>query len=346
MKRLSILLLTLFIATTTTFSLPGFKPAIETSSGEYVWYRDETFSRLSYIGFLCYDDITYQIRYYAPGNKKKKSSPLSVAIYVTLDTKKDYAEFSGERIISARTPNDAAIINYLHDLFYEFCKRRASVVSLSDKPLKVSDDFSQFGGPVDIVFDSLVPVFNLRYIENNKAQKTFCVITAGKLLSSDDSAFDNFNGLNVSVEDKHKFTLSKGLQSVDFQTGNQSLTLDSLWTPIAQNSFACGNVANVTCAEGAGVLGLPLVRRLLQSSGTAFKDWENATIDSTDGFVIKTFVHDKDATGVMYNIIKLKPSAEGSFYYYSMSVYKDVYDKNKKYFDAITDSYYIADLSF
>lgn len=348
MKKIIYIVLFVFIDILKTFALPGFTPIIDTSSGDYAWYRDETFSRQSFIGFLCYDNDTYQMRYFAPGNKKKHLPQLNVAIYVTLDKSKDYADFSGERIISARTSQDAAIINYLHDIFYEFCKRRAAVLKLSNKPLKISDDFEQFGGPVDLMFDSLVPIFNLRYIENNKGEKKFSLITAGKLLSSDDSAFDNFCGLEISEQEKHKFLAPKGVDPVDFQTGNQSITVDSTWTPIAENSFACGNVANITCAQGSGVAGIALIRRLLQSTGTALKDWESLTIDGDDknGFVIKTYVHDKDATGVMYNIMNLKQSGDNSFYYFSISVYKDVYEKNKKYFDTIINSYYIADFSF
>jgi hypothetical protein len=57
------------------FALPGIDEWMPTVSGEYVYYRDYTFTDETYIGFLQYDAGTYAVRYYSLGNTsdKKKS---------------------------------------------------------------------------------------------------------------------------------------------------------------------------------------------------------------------------------------------------------------------------------
>lgn len=49
----------LFVANS-LFALPAVSRQIEDASGEYVFYRDYSFTRESYIGFLFYDEATYE----------------------------------------------------------------------------------------------------------------------------------------------------------------------------------------------------------------------------------------------------------------------------------------------
>jgi len=58
LKKITLFAAALFAAAN-LFALPD-------ASGEYVYYRDSSFNRESYIGFLYYDDSTYEARYYAP----------------------------------------------------------------------------------------------------------------------------------------------------------------------------------------------------------------------------------------------------------------------------------------
>ena len=60
----------IFFVTNFVFAVPGVESFIPDSSGEYVYYRDYSFERESYVGVLYYDDSSYQIRYYAPANKE------------------------------------------------------------------------------------------------------------------------------------------------------------------------------------------------------------------------------------------------------------------------------------
>src|SRR5574344_1815344 len=99
----------------TAFALPGVKAYIPDSSGEYVYYRDYSFERESYAGFLYYDDGTYGARYFAPMDREKQLPDKSVEILFSIDPKADSVKMTGERILSTLTPDDDDIVNYLHD---------------------------------------------------------------------------------------------------------------------------------------------------------------------------------------------------------------------------------------
>ena len=46
----------IFFVTNFVFAVPGVESFIPDSSGEYVYYRDYSFERESYVGVLYYDD--------------------------------------------------------------------------------------------------------------------------------------------------------------------------------------------------------------------------------------------------------------------------------------------------
>ncbi len=96
------------------FALPGVQPSIPDLSGQYVYYKDTTFERESYTGILCYDESTYALRYYAPMTNKKQRAK-DIQILFSLDPTKNHVDLTGERIITAITPEDTDIVNYLHD---------------------------------------------------------------------------------------------------------------------------------------------------------------------------------------------------------------------------------------
>ena len=70
MKKIAAFFTILFL-TVSAFALPGFIPFFQDESGEFVYYRDYSFNRESYVGFLTYDDATYELRYYAPFDKEQ-----------------------------------------------------------------------------------------------------------------------------------------------------------------------------------------------------------------------------------------------------------------------------------
>ena len=97
MKKL-ILIMTLFLGSALAFALPGFTPFVPDTAGEYVWYRDASFARESYVGILSYDEKTYQIRYYAPADRDTLQPETNLALVFTINPESDF--FSQKSSIS------------------------------------------------------------------------------------------------------------------------------------------------------------------------------------------------------------------------------------------------------
>lgn len=179
------------------FSLPGYTELLPTESGEYVYYKDFSFAQETYLGILYYDEYTVAVRCFSNGK-------FDVQILFSLDNKKDYLEFTGEKIVSEITQNDVEIVNYIHDMLYEFSARRKKVQNDFDlikeqnlavnKQIVSSQDFTQFGGQVQIVFDGSIPVFNIESITDFSGKKLLQIVTMGTLSDNADTSFEKFTG--------------------------------------------------------------------------------------------------------------------------------------------------------
>ena len=202
MKRIILALTFIFIASFSAFSLPGFEENLPTESGEYVYYRDFTFAKETYIGFLYYSEDSIGVRCFSNGN-------FDVTILFSLDKSKDYIELTGERIVTQVTPKDVEIVNYIHDMVYELSSRRKKVqnefLTLKEenspvtKQFVVDQDFVQFGGQVQIVFDGSLPVFNLESITDIYSAKVLLkAVTVGTLSDSADTSFEKFAGFEFT----------------------------------------------------------------------------------------------------------------------------------------------------
>ena len=199
MKKI-FLVFVLFLSTFSLFAIPGVVDIIPTESGEYVYYKDSSFTWEAYIGFIQYDAETYGIRYYAP---QPETGSSDIELLITVDSTLDYVLMTGEKIVSEVTMDDNVVINYLHDMFYELVPRRKSVefdyivpktdIELAQTKKTVHDDFYQYGGDVLMEYDLNIPIFNLRSITSGD-KKVFEAVTIGKLTEIGDSAFVNFKG--------------------------------------------------------------------------------------------------------------------------------------------------------
>ncbi len=114
----------IFILCAGLFSMPVFESYIPDTSGEFVYYQDKSFERISYVGILYYDDETFQVRYYAPKDEAKFLPEKEINLLISVNPEADHWDMTGERILTSISPDpasdDAQIVNYLHDLFYEF----------------------------------------------------------------------------------------------------------------------------------------------------------------------------------------------------------------------------------
>ncbi len=349
MKKTILSIITTILLTASVFALPGFTSFIPDSAGEYVYYRDSSFTRESYIGILMYDEATYQIRYIAPQDNKAMLPEKEIALLLTVDTKSDFWNMTGEKIISTILPDtdDTDIVNYLHDLLYEFSARRIKIDAVESDKVLSDEDYAQFGGKVTITYDARVPLFNIRTISDEKGSKVMNCVTIGTIKSSEDKTFSQFNGISADKPAVQKETkaVSKA-KSCKFE--NRSVTLDENWEQKMENFWTLGNDSLITMSalpkvsENKTLNDLYVQRKLMESSEGSFIDFANCEISYTqakDSYKIVTLSHfPENKVNVCLTKI-LTRNKDGGFDYFSISTYQTAYLKSPSYFDKIVKSY-------
>ena len=343
------------------FALPGFTTSISDVSGEYVYFCDTTFYRSSYIGFLTYDNSTFAARYFAPKDEKAKLPAKSVEVYITVNPDSDHLEITGEKI-GAVSPEDTEIVNYLHDIMYELSARRkkAGTVEpflsggkngfLRDGAIKKKEDFMQFGGRVTVYYDALLPLFNIKLIEDAAGKNVFYAVAAGRLRSSSDRSFMDFTGFPEKYADnRHVFKKTAGKKMNCTLSDGQRVTLDTNWTQQMENVWTCKDAAFLSAgtinqaAGGTAAMadGIPftMARQLLLSMDGSYINLTDVKIAyTTAACTVESIVFQPTAGSVTKNF-KTLTSKEGGFYVFTMSVFYNIYAKHKTYFDAVKDSY-------
>ena len=349
MKKLLLSIITSIIITTASSALPGFTSFISDSAGEYVYYRDSSFTRESYIGILGYDDATIQIRYFAPQDDTAMLPAKEIAILITVDAKADFWNMTGEKIISTILPDteDTDIVNYLHDLLYEFSARRISAEAVESDKLILDQDFAQFGGKVALTFDARVPLFNIRTIANEKGEKIFDCVTIGTIKSSEDKSFEGFKGVAAPKPSVTKET-RKAAKSKICKFENRQVTLDESWEQKMENFWTLGNDSLITMsvlpkvAENQVLNDLYVQRKLLESTEGSYTDFQNCEITYTQAkdcykLVSNSFFPESNINVCLTKL--LTRNSDGGFDYFSISTYQTAYLKNPSYFDKIVKSY-------
>lgn len=351
MKKL-ILIMTLVLGGALAFALPGFTPFVPDTAGEYVYYRDYSFERESYVGLLSYDETSYQIRYYAPADRELGLPELNLALLFSVNPESSFMDMTGERIITDVDPygDDVDILNYLHDLLYEFSSRRIKLDELAGSEIFSSQEFEQFGGKVTMCFDSMIPLFNLKQILGPANEMLFSCITFGRLLSSEDKSFDNFKGL-VPAKEYHAPTKTKikGKSKKYKLEDGQQITLDSNWTQEMENMWMYGEEAFISIAsipqyfEDQAMNDLYVLRRILESTDGSYTDIENAefTFD-VKNFRIRVITHvsqpeDKQVVYVVKQITT-NPSKKVNSYL-ALSAYEDSYLAKSSYYTKLLKSF-------
>lgn len=340
------------------FALPGVTKKIPDLSGQFVYYEDKSFERESYFGIIFYDEGTYGLRYFAPS--KTDIKPLlpkkDIQILFSLDITKKYVELTGERIISAITPEDTDIINYLHDMLYELTSRlqKASPNGFIEDKITVPQEFEQFGGEVKVNFDPLIPIFNVKSIEDSTGKIVFNLVTAGQLSSSSNENFSAFEGLPVKTEDQHSFSLNKKAekQKINYKKTSgftQKITLDSQWTAKAENFYTLSNSAilafdvidlsKTDSAQKANVSNTLLQKFTLGTDGTYPYSQLQKLETSASGTKVSNLFFNDISKSFTRDFKILTQLDENHLAIMSLTVFQGVYSKNSKYFDSILKSY-------
>ena len=69
---------------------------------------------------------------------------------------------------------------------------------------EVRDDFPQFGGSVKMKYSFDIPIFNLEEIISGDGKPVFDLVTVGRLASSSDESFWDFEGFPSPLADKKR----------------------------------------------------------------------------------------------------------------------------------------------
>lgn len=330
------------------WSLPGIKQYIPDVSGEYVFYRDSSFKTETLVGFLYYNDSTYAARLYSPANAKAKSLEKDIVIYVSVDPDSDHLELTGEKI-TGTVEGNSDLVNYLHDLLYEFTSRRKNVELGSGELNVVKDDFLQFGGTVYIAYNPLVPVFNIEEICGVDKKPVFKIETAGFLANSGDSSFTDFKGTSILPKDKKRtFKRNKKAEEIEIIGGTQHLTLDSQWKQSMENLWLLGDFALISMNE----MPMPdemknspmafdiLLRRFSLGTTQSYSLWSQRRITRNENSIVvmNTFLQ-SDSNDLTRDFKIITKKQDGNFALVTFTVFDGVYQKNHAYFDSILKSY-------
>lgn len=352
MKKKIVLFAILFNAVICSlFAVPGAKSFIQDQSGDYVYYKDGTFGRESYIGILYYDEATYQVKYYAPNDSLNHLTEKEISIFITVNPNADHWEMTGEKIDSTIMPDtdDVDIVNYLHDIMYEFAARRIKAGDVTSS-IEKEEEYAQFGGNVTICYNPIIPLFNIMDIvptDNSKEPVKFYCCTFGTLKDSNDKAFDNFKGIPKSTVLKTNTQKAKKAKKKAYHFNGRSLTLDSKWDQVMDNVWLYGDDAIATISQIPSVsLNAEynmnyVIRRILGSLDNAYKNLENCTYEAQDnGNIVLTLeIYQPVENRWVTNYEVLTQNVSGGFDCLILTAYKDSYYAKWNYFHNIIKSY-------
>ena len=351
MKRYIVRLLLPFMAAV-LFALPGVKPYTPDFSGEYVYYRDRSFKTASIVGFVYYNDSTYAARYYAPADAKAQTPERDITIYLSIDPASEHIDFTGERIIgSSDSMEDTEVVNYLHDLLYEFTARRQKITLTGLDAVKSSEEFFQFGGTVTVTYSTLIPIFNIYGINAADGTAVFELQTTGLLANSGDPSFTAFKGVDGLPKDNARTFKKKSAKAQLVSFDGQQVKLDTQWEHSMDNLWLLGESALLTLttielpesfAESPALFRAILVRRLSESTTGSYSLWQKRQFSSKGNKDSVTNVfYQPDNGDVTRDFKVLTQLANGNFAYLTLTVFDSVYQKKKSYFNKILKSYQV-----
>lgn len=362
-------LVLLVAALTPAAAFPGIQSYLKDESGQYVYYRDYTFPYEAYVGFLHYDEGTYGMRFYAPNQPLEGVSqaaaqagmaakggmvgvPKSVEILFTVNTETKVTEMTGEKFLTTITGSDTEIVNYLHDLVYEFSARRRKLADpVVTKAVSSREDFPQFGGPVTMKYSFDVPIFNLQEIIGADGAPSFQLATVGALASSSDNSFFAFTGFPAPMQDKARnFTSTQKKPSQKIQYKGQEIKLDEQWTQAAENMYLLGDVAMVAMTEfqpseqvaAAGTAAIldAFCRTLSLGTTGSYTDWGNRKLKrSKNSLEVSLRTHIPEDNAVSQNFKFITKNKAGGYSIMTLTIFDRAYKDNRTYFDAILKSY-------
>lgn len=319
---------------------PLTQTAQGTFSGDYVIYRDYSWKTPTWIGFLYYDDETYGAFIHTPD----KNSTVSILFSGT--AKGTSLSLTGQQIISPITPDDTLAVNYLMMLLPTLYEKRQFPRPKNEAfgTAVVQAHIEEFGGPVDLQFQSFVPLFHLASMKGTKKEPILELAEIGTIQGSTDAAFYGYSPVEPKTATA-AFKADKKAQKERVSVSGITLSLDSQWKKIADNSFLCGNTAFLTVSS----LALPppensnsltqaeqLIRILTGSSQYAKILLPYTRVTGTpDTFTLTQSVYDVESKKVSKDIKRCIKNKNGTTTVVSLTVESSAYYAEQAYFDAL-----------
>jgi len=336
------------------FSLPEPRP------GDYVVWRDRTWSNPTWVGFLYYGNGAYGAVAMTP------STGASVGVLFNTEVKDGKLDLVGQKVMSPlRSETDVLLVNYLMTLLPRAYGWRALAMasattdtviaregSVPRSPLlpptgAVSDDLAEFGGAITVRFAPEVPVFALRSIEGTDGKPILELERAGRASDGSALAFYMFTPAPAAKAGAG-LALDPARKAAPVAIDGLSIPIDSQWSAVADNTFFLGSAAmlvvdTIDLAE-AGLdrasLPLALVRRFsLSSDGSWAIPSELSVTGNRDRFIVSNLFHDAE-TGTLNRDLKLCVVLAGGkrCAVVSLTVSETAYRASAEYFDAILRS--------
>lgn len=319
-------------------------------SGDFVVYRDWSWEKPTWVGFLYYNDSTWGAFVKSP------ASGADVRLLFSTETLDGKLVLTGQNIVSKITQDDVLSVNYLMKLlplFHEWRNGDASSAAFAAKEsgrstllppiatLAASD--AMFGGAVTVTFAPEVPVFGLRALDGAGGKRIMTLERVGRVKSSDAEFFS----FVAPGEPKAGASLSLDAKRVAEKrvVDGVSLSLDGQWTMYADNMFFLGNsAALIVDTLDLSLMQIPrenlplsLVRMFSLSSAESWAEPSSLSVAGTASrFTVTNLIFDSARGSLNRDIKTCVVSKDGaSCVVISLSVSETAYQANKAYFSSL-----------
>ncbi len=320
----------------------------EPRPGEFVFYRDYTWKKPAWTGFLHYDESTYAGMVLIP------SSGTKVSILFRGEVSGDEFILTGQKIITKITNDDVPAVNYLMRLIEsQHTWKTAAIQSVTTEPdsdrspllpprLLTEQTSDMFGGEISLVHAAEIPVFGMHSLHSSGGNPLLVLERHGMIRPGHDSDFFGFEP-DASTKRGKKVVLEKNPDRQDFVVDGVRLPLDEQWSAVAENTFFMSDTAMLVVdsldTAQAGIpaenLYLDLVRFFSRSTRTVWADPDKTSLSGTpERFCVQNVFFDSES-GLTNRDIKICiPEADGSrVQVVSVTIGNDAYKANKAYFD-------------
>ncbi|PKL16518.1 MAG: hypothetical protein CVV49_15820 [Spirochaetae bacterium HGW-Spirochaetae-5] len=309
--------------------------------GQYVIYHDKRGNQDALVGFLKFNKTDYVARRYDLNSGQE-------IVFQFNAVKKANGEFD-IKVVKVFSGNQEGVMHLLTDMFNLISQYEGYIKQGKDE-VTIKDEWKEFGYTLNHSYKAWVPFFRLYKTEMAKNPKdTFTLILEGIFRNTRD--YENFNLKIIPKAVKFDaFKLQKTGKDKSFKFGMFEAAIDDNWEKSGvSNEYIQSYWIKKKSLRDAHVTMEVIPSSLfggeleyLSYRAMGFSTWvmpSTVKIEKKKNFIKMMYVVLDPETKYytyMYDIyMKDKAGNLNSFHF---SSYKDVYDLNKKYFDAIINN--------